>query len=396
MSTIARTAAGTPVASTATGGPPGPPHARAPATTSSASVQVSVSAPERAGQLQPALLQVDDQHLGAALAARPAPRTGRSARRRAPPRARRARSAPGAPRAPRSRPARPSPPRRASAAAIGNTWSWPVHSRPCRPPSTWIPISSKLSHVLVRARRCTGSSARRRAAATAPPAGRRASPGRQSAPSAAIVRADLVALDAGELAAARGRRTARRRRSGSPSRRCRPPRAPPAPRRARDRAARAARAPPSTRRARSPRRASATSARPGHQPHTSAAVSTISSSLADLLLVGDRVALDGRGEAALGREAQLLDRHEPRGLLDPPLELVLATPARRAWSSPARAPPSCPGPRTAAAQSRPSGRRRTRGRSRRRRDRRTASRRRSRSRPRRPTRSGSCPGTGGW
>src|SRR5579872_2953440 len=45
--------------------------------------------------------------------------------------------------------------------------------------------------------------------------------------------------------------------------------------------------------------------------------------LGDLLLAGERVPLDGRGKAALWREAQLLDRHVPRRLLDPPLEQIL-------------------------------------------------------------------------
>src|SRR3954447_18608359 len=45
--------------------------------------------------------------------------------------------------------------------------------------------------------------------------------------------------------------------------------------------------------------------------------------LRDLLVVGERVALDRRGEAALRRQAELVERHERGRLLDPPHELVL-------------------------------------------------------------------------
>src|SRR6266542_708788 len=45
--------------------------------------------------------------------------------------------------------------------------------------------------------------------------------------------------------------------------------------------------------------------------------------LRDLLLVGHEVALDRGGEAALRRQAELLQRHEVARLLDPPLEVVL-------------------------------------------------------------------------
>src|SRR5437763_3161805 len=45
--------------------------------------------------------------------------------------------------------------------------------------------------------------------------------------------------------------------------------------------------------------------------------------LRHFLLIGDRVALDRRGEPALRREAQLLDCHVLRSLFDPPLELIL-------------------------------------------------------------------------
>src|SRR5438045_5225772 len=46
--------------------------------------------------------------------------------------------------------------------------------------------------------------------------------------------------------------------------------------------------------------------------------------LGDLLVPGQRVAVDGGGEAALRAEAELLERHVFRCLLDPALELVLA------------------------------------------------------------------------
>src|SRR5215472_10575946 len=44
--------------------------------------------------------------------------------------------------------------------------------------------------------------------------------------------------------------------------------------------------------------------------------------LVDLLLDADAVALDGRGEAALRAEGELVERHVFRGLVDPTLELV--------------------------------------------------------------------------
>src|SRR5499427_10424993 len=46
--------------------------------------------------------------------------------------------------------------------------------------------------------------------------------------------------------------------------------------------------------------------------------------LVPLLLLAEVVALLGGGEAALRGQAQLVDVHEPRGVLDPPLQLVLA------------------------------------------------------------------------
>src|SRR5918995_4933465 len=44
--------------------------------------------------------------------------------------------------------------------------------------------------------------------------------------------------------------------------------------------------------------------------------------LGELLLVGEVVALDRGREAALRRQAQLLDRHEARGIFDAPLEMI--------------------------------------------------------------------------
>src|SRR6266404_1130998 len=46
--------------------------------------------------------------------------------------------------------------------------------------------------------------------------------------------------------------------------------------------------------------------------------------LGDLLVAGQRVAVDGRGKAALRAEAELFERHVSRRLVDPALQLVLA------------------------------------------------------------------------
>src|SRR3984893_271024 len=46
--------------------------------------------------------------------------------------------------------------------------------------------------------------------------------------------------------------------------------------------------------------------------------------LCDLFVSGQRVAVDGRGEAALRAEAELLERHVFRRLVDPALQSVLA------------------------------------------------------------------------
>src|SRR6266404_1834284 len=46
--------------------------------------------------------------------------------------------------------------------------------------------------------------------------------------------------------------------------------------------------------------------------------------LGDLLVPGQRVAVDSRREAALRAEAELLQRHVSRHLVDPALQLVLA------------------------------------------------------------------------
>src|SRR4051794_29923539 len=45
--------------------------------------------------------------------------------------------------------------------------------------------------------------------------------------------------------------------------------------------------------------------------------------LGPLLVLAEVVALDGRREAALPGERELLERHELRRLVDPPLEVVL-------------------------------------------------------------------------
>ena len=59
------------------------------------------------------------------------------------------------------------------------------------------------------------------------------------------------------------------------------------------------------------------------QPQTSCATSTIRRSFAHCSSSREHVALDRRREAALRREAQLLERRVPRRLLDAPLQLVL-------------------------------------------------------------------------
>src|SRR6266487_4014548 len=45
--------------------------------------------------------------------------------------------------------------------------------------------------------------------------------------------------------------------------------------------------------------------------------------LSDLLIPGQRIAVQGGGEAALRGQAQLVDVHELAGLLDPALDVVL-------------------------------------------------------------------------
>ena len=226
MSTIARTAAGTPVASTTTGRSAGPrPVARVGDDLARRSVQTQRLALRASRlQLEPALLEVDHEHLGAALARDQRRRTARSGRRPSTTTCSPARDPRrGGRRARRSTPARPSPRRAASAASIGKTCSCPIRSSSCRPPSTWIPISSKLSHVFGPPDAARVAVRRTRAAATARPAGRprarRGNPG----PSGRDRRADLVPLDAGELRAAGGVGQLAERRSGSPSRRSRPP-----------------------------------------------------------------------------------------------------------------------------------------------------------------------------
>ena len=82
--------------------------------------------------------------------------------------------------------------------------------------------------------------------------------------------------------------------------------------------------------------------------------------LRPLLLLAEHVAFDRRGEAALRREAELLERRVLRGLLDAPLERRPSTRARRAWSSPDRARRACrPSARSGAARNRRSARRPT-------------------------------------
>ena len=51
--------------------------------------------------------------------------------------------------------------------------------------------------------------------------------------------------------------------------------------------------------------------------------------LGDLFVVSEQVALDRGGEAALRRQAQLLQRHEAAGVLDPPLGQVLSSSSPR-------------------------------------------------------------------
>jgi hypothetical protein len=45
--------------------------------------------------------------------------------------------------------------------------------------------------------------------------------------------------------------------------------------------------------------------------------------LLPLLVLGQDVALLGRGEAALRRQRELIERREFRGLVEPPLDVVL-------------------------------------------------------------------------
>src|SRR6266508_5428923 len=51
--------------------------------------------------------------------------------------------------------------------------------------------------------------------------------------------------------------------------------------------------------------------------------------LGDLLVVAEHVALDGGGEAALRREAELLERDELGGVVDAPLEVNVRSEERR-------------------------------------------------------------------
>ncbi len=59
--------------------------------------------------------------------------------------------------------------------------------------------------------------------------------------------------------------------------------------------------------------------------------------LRPLLVLGEHIAFLGRGEAALRRQAKLIEIGELGGFLDAALDRVLAIRARRSWSSPGRA-----------------------------------------------------------
>ena len=278
MSTIARTAAGTPVASTATGGPPGPRPARAlgrrPPRASVHTQRLALRARGCSSSRRScrSITSTSAPRSSATSATHcpigPAPSTTTRSPARDP--------ASAARRARRSTPARPSPRRAASATAIGNTWSWPVR-QPLLQPT--VDVDPDQLEVVARVRAPDAARvavARTRAAATAPPAGRPRAPAGNPGPARRSSRRPR-APGRGGTANRRRRRTARRRRSGSPSRRCRPPPGARPPRRAR---APAGRARSST--AIDPTR-SVTAARiatSDAQPQTSAAVSTISSSLA--------------------------------------------------------------------------------------------------------------------
>ena len=59
-------------------------------------------------------------------------------------------------------------------------------------------------------------------------------------------------------------------------------------------------------------------------PHTSSAISTIIAQLRPLLVLGQRIAFLGRGEAALRRKAELIERRELRRLVDAAQDRVAA------------------------------------------------------------------------
>src|SRR6266699_4978694 len=81
--------------------------------------------------------------------------------------------------------------------------------------------------------------------------------------------------------------------------------------------------------------------------------------LSDLLIPGQRIAVQGGGEAALRGQAQLVDVHELAGLLDPALDVVLGFQLSPSYWSPNRGRRTCPSARNAAARTRRSARRRT-------------------------------------
>ena len=101
-------------------------------------------------------------------------------------------------------------------------------------------------------------------------------------------------------------------------------------------------------------------------PHTSFAISTASFSFCPLLLFGEDVALLGRGEAALRRQRELVERRELRGLVEPPLDVVLLLQRAALGGDEADHDDlACPWAGNAAARGRRRARCRTRGNSRR-------------------------------
>ena len=85
--------------------------------------------------------------------------------------------------------------------------------------------------------------------------------------------------------------------------------------------------------------------------------------LRSLVVEGDEVARQRRGEAALGAQRQPLERDVLRGLLDPGLELIGVLELRLLGRDQTRAPRSCPPGRSGAARRSPPAASRTRRRS---------------------------------